>query len=67
MSYVHPSGHHNWTRIFFFLENHGFDPFFEPFVVPNWPISKAVSALRGAKIAQHGLKMEPFHLFVQPK
>ena len=49
------------------MENHGFDPFFEPFVVPNWPIFKALSALRGAKIAQHGLKMGSFHLFVHPK
>ena len=36
-------------------------------VVPNWPIFKALSALRGAKIAQHGLKMGSFHLFVHPK
>ena len=26
-------------------------------MVPNWPIFKALSALRGAKIAPHGLKM----------
>ena len=49
------------------LETHGFDTFFEPFVVPNWPIFKALLALRGAKIAQHGLKMGSFHLFVHPK
>ena len=30
-------------------------------------IFKALSALRGAKIAQHGLKMCSFHLFVHPK
>ena len=30
-------------------------------------IFKALSALRGAKIAQHGLKMGSFHLFVHPK
>ena len=47
-----------------FLENHSFDPFFE---VPNWPIFKAFLPLRGAKIAQHGLKMGSFHLFVHPK
>ena len=40
---------------------------FEPFVVPKWPIFKALLALRGAKIAQHGLKMDSFHLFVHPK
>ena len=34
---------------------------------PKWPIFKALSALRGAKIAQHGLKMDSFHLFVHPK
>ena len=33
-------------------------------MVPNWPIFKALSALRWAKIAQHGLKMGSFHLFV---
>ena len=42
-------------------------PVFEPFVVPNWPIFKALSALRRAKIAEHGLKMGSFHLFVHPK
>ena len=31
-------------------------------MVPNWPIFKTFSALRGAKIAQHGLKMGSFHL-----
>ena len=36
----------------------------EPFVVPNWPIFKALSDLREAKISQHGLKMGSFHLFV---
>ena len=36
-------------------------------MVPNWPIFKALCTLRGAKIAQHGLKMGPFHLFAQPK
>ena len=33
-------------------------------MVPNLPIFKALSALRGAKIAQQGLKMGSFHLFV---
>ena len=33
---------------------------------PNWPIFKAFSALRAAKIAQHGLTMGSFHLFVHP-
>ena len=49
------------------VENHGFDPFCEPFVVPNGPMFRALSALRGAKFAQHGLKMGSFHLFVHPK
>ena len=35
-------------------------------MIPNKPIFKALSALRGAKIAQHGLKMGSFHLFVHP-
>ena len=33
-------------------------------MVPNSPIFKALSALRGVKTAQHGLKMGSFHLFV---
>ena len=49
-----------------YFENHGFDPFFELIVVPNWPIFKALSALRASKIAQHALKMGSFHLFVHP-
>ena len=65
MSCIHPFGHHNWTRIIF--GKPWFWPAFEPFVVPNWPIFKALSALRGAKIAQHGLKMGSFHLFVHPQ
>ena len=36
-------------------------------MVLNWPIFKALSALREAKVAQHGLKMGSFHLFVHPK
>ena len=40
---------------------------FYSFVAPNWPIFKALSALRGAKIAQHGLKMGSFQLFLHPK
>ena len=36
-------------------------------MVPKWPIFKALSALRWAKIAQHALKMDSFHLFVHPK
>ena len=28
-------------------------------MVPNWPIFKALSPLRGGKIAQHGLKKRP--------
>ena len=54
MSCIHPFGHHNWTRIIF--GKPWFWPTFEPFVVPNWPIFMVLSALRGAKIAQHGLK-----------
>ena len=65
MSCIHPFGHHNWNRIIFGKLQ--FWPIFEPFVVPKWPIFKALSALRGAKIAQHGLRMGSFHLFVNPK
>ena len=65
MSCIHPFGHHNGTRIIY--GKPWFRPVFEPFVVPNWPIFKALSALRGAKMAQHGLKRGPFDLFVQPK
>ena len=65
MSCIHPFGHHNRTRISF--GKPWFSHVFEPFVVPNWPIFKALSALRGAKIAQHGLQMGSFHLFVHPK
>ena len=64
-SYVHPLGHHNWTRIIF--GKPWFSPVFEPFVVPNWPILKALSPFRGASIAPHGLKMGSFYLFVHPK
>ena len=53
MSCVHLFGHHNWTRIIFGKPCSW--PAFEPFVVPDWPIFKALSALRGAKNAQHGL------------
>ena len=53
MSRIHSFGHHNWTRIIF--GKSWFLPAFEPFVVPNWPFFKALSALRGPKIAQHGL------------
>ena len=35
--------------------------------VQNRPIFKAFSALRGAKIAPHGLKMGSFHLCVHPQ
>ena len=65
MTCVHPFGHQNWTRIVF--GKPWLSPVFEPFVAPNGPIFKALSALRGAKIAQHGLKMGPFPLFVHPK
>ena len=54
------------TALRSFWKNHGFDLFFEPIVVPNWPIFKALSDLRGAKTAQLGLKMGSFHLFVHP-
>ena len=40
---------------------------FEPFVVPIWPIFKALLGLERAKIAQYGPKMGSFHLFVHPK
>ena len=35
-------------------------------MVPDWTIFKALSALSGAKTAQHGLKMGSFHYFVHP-
>ena len=35
-------------------------------MVPNWPIFKTLSTLRGAKVAPHGLKMGSFDLFVHP-
>ena len=65
MSCIHPFGHHHWTRIIF--GKPWFWPASEPFVVPNWPTFKALSALGGAKLAQHGLKMGSFHLFVHPQ
>ena len=64
-SCVHLSGHHNWTKIIF--RKPWFGHVFEPFVVPKWPIFKALSALRGAKNVQHGLRNGGFHLFVHPK
>ena len=48
------------------LENHGFDPFLSHLWSQIGPFNP-LSALRGAKIAQHGLKMGSFHLFVHPK
>ena len=36
-------------------------------MIPNWPIFKALSDLREAEIAQHGLKMGSLQLFVHPK
>ena len=65
MSRIHPFGHHNRTRII--SGKPWFLAVLDPFVVPNWPIFEALSALRGAKCAQHGLKMGSFHLFVHPK
>ena len=62
MNCIHPFGHRNWTRIIFF-QNHGFDPFLSHL----WPIFNALLALRGAKIAQHGLTIRSFHLFVHPQ
>ena len=67
MSCIHPFWHHNRTRIVFGKTMVLTRFVCEPFVVPNYSIFKALSALRGAKIAQHGLKMGPFHLLVQPK
>ena len=49
------------------LENHGFDPFLSHLWSQSGPFSRPLLALRGAKIAQHGLKMGSFHLFVHPK
>ena len=42
MNCIYPFGHHNWTRIM--LGKLGFGPVVEPFVVPIWPIFKALSA-----------------------
>ena len=64
MSSIHPFGHHKWTRIIF--GKPWFSLVFEPFVVPNGPIFKALSALGGAEVAHHGLKMGSFHFFVHP-
>ena len=36
-------------------------------MVPNWPIFNALTALKRAKVAQHGLNMGSFQLFVHPK
>ena len=64
MNAMHLFGHHSWTRMI--LGKRWFGPVFEPFVVPNWPIFKALAALRAAKIAQHALNMGSFHLCVHP-
>ena len=57
----------NTTRLGSVLENHGFDPFLSPLLSQIGRIVKALSPLRGAQIAQTGLKMGSFHLFVHPK
>ena len=36
-------------------------------MVPKWLVFKALLDLRGDKIAQNGLRIGSFHLFVQPK
>ena len=46
---------------------HGFDLFLSHLSSQIGQIFKALSALRGAKVAQHGLKMGSFHLFVHLK
>ena len=57
MSYIHPFGHHNWTGIMF--GKPWFRPIFEPLVILNWPIFKALLGLeRGQNRpiwAQNGL------------
>ena len=62
MSYIHLLGEHMWEMTIF--GESWFRPVLEPFVVPNWPILRAPSDLRGAKIVQHKLKMDSMHLFV---
>ena len=64
MNDIYLFGHRNWTRISF--GKSWFLSVFERFVVPEWPIFKPFLALRGAQIAQHGLNMGSFHLFVHP-
>ena len=44
-----------------------YNHFWKTMVLTRWPIFKALSALRGAKTARHGLEMGSFHLFVHPK
>ena len=57
----------NTTRLGSVLENHGFDLFLSHLSSQIGRIFKALSALRGAKIAKHGVAMGSFHLFVHPK
>ena len=57
----------NKTRLGSVLENHGLDLFLRHLLSPIGLIFKDLSALRGTKIAQHGLQMGPFHLFLHPK
>ena len=65
MSRIHPSG--TTIRLASFFENHGFDPFLSHLWFPIGPFFKTLSALRGAKVAQHGLKMGSLDLFVHPQ
>ena len=54
MSCIHLFGHHNWNRNMVLTR-------FRAICGPKL----ALPALRRAKIAQHDLKIGPFHLFVQ--
>ena len=49
------------------LEKTHFCPIFDAFLVPKWPIFKALFNFRSAKMGQYGLKVGSFHLSLHPK
>ena len=63
MSSIHPFRHPKLDEKPF-LEKDVLDLFFERLVVPKWLIFKAFQDLRGAKMAQNGLKIGSFQSFV---
>ena len=60
-----PFEHLKWSTIIFGKACLG--AIFDQFWFTQWPIFKAFWDLRGAKMAQNGLKMDSFHLIVHPK